>query len=500
VSPSLSGRVGSALAWRTVQFGFERGLSTIRFLILARLLAPDDFGLLAIATVVVDLLMALTNLGLEPALVQLQHRRRRHYDAAWTVAVLRGAVISGAMFLGADAIASLYGEPRATPLLQLMALRPLLSGLSSPRLADLERELAFRALAMLIVASSVLQTLLAIGLAPVIGVEAVVVAMLAATLTHSGLSYLAAPHLPRFRLDRGSTGPLLSFGRWILATSIITILGEAALRGVVSRYLGASELGLYYLAFRLAYLPAQVVSTVVGSVAFPLHTRLRNELERAGETLATNVRALVAVLVPTYVVLIALVGPLTRDVLGPQWHDAQLLIGILAATAALGLIADSVFPMFEGRGEPNRITFLLTIRTAVVLVAAVPLTSALGVMGAAVATLLAEAPLQVTAVVLARRRVPGPFRGVMPVLIAAFVAGAIGGAVGLGLDALVGPPWGAIPAAVGGGTTAVAALWALDRVMGLRLATLLTQVFPALTRFLRPRDVSPPAAAPDPRP
>jgi O-antigen/teichoic acid export membrane protein len=478
-----AGQVGSALTWSAVQLGAERGLSVVRFLILARLLSPGDFGLLAIATVAVELLLAVTNFGLQPALVQLQERERRHYDAAWTVGLLRGMILSSVLFLGAGFFAQLYGEPDATPLLQLVALRPLLGGLSNPRLADLERELNFRALALITTGSTIVHTALAIALAPLVGVSAVVIGMLAGTVVSAALGYWAAPFRPRLRFDRTSAGPLLRFGRWVLATSIIGIVGEAVLRGVISRELGSADLGMYYLAARLAYLPNGVVSNVVGSVAFPVHARLRHAPAKAAEALATSLRSLVALLVPTYVVLVVLAPALTRDVLGPQWEGTSALITVLACAALLGLIADAVFPMLEGRGEPHRITMLIAMR-AVILVAVVwPLASGYGVVGAAAATIAAELPIQIIAVGLARSRLPRPFRGVGSVVAAAAVAGALGAAVGLAVDRAVGPPIGVVPAALCAGIGSMIALWALDRTVGLRLAEQLVRVFPALRRL-----------------
>lgn len=482
MSEPLAGRVGSALTWRTVQLIADQGLSVVRFLILAILLAPNDFGLLAIATAVLDLLLALTNLGLEPALVQLQRREQQHYDAAWTVGLLRGLMLSVTLFLGAGLIAALFGAPQATPLLQLIALRPLLSGVASPRLADLERELNFRALALMITAASIVHTALAIGFASVLGVSAIVVGMLAGTAVFTAMSYWVAPHRPRIRLDRASTGPLLRFGRWVLATSIVGMVGEAALRAVISRQLGAAELGMYYLAARLAYLPSDVVGSVVGSVAFPLHTRFRDVPEKAAETLAVNLRSLVGLLLPTYIVLAALAPALTRDLLGPEWAGTPPLVALLAGAAVLGLVADAIFPMLEGRGIPERITLLMGIRTVVLLAMVVPLAIRFGVVGAAVATVAAEIPTQIIAASFAGHRVPRPFRGVAIVVATAAVAGGAGAIVGLVVDALVGPPIGVIPAAVAAGITSLGTLWFLDRVLGLRLTDQVVRVFPALGR------------------
>jgi len=481
MSEHLAGRVGSALTWKTVQLAADQGISLLRFLILARLLTPADFGLLAIATVAVDLLIALTNVGLLPALIQLRDPQRRHYDAAWTVASIRGFAIGGLLFIGAGPIAGFFGEPAATPVLQLIALRPLISGLASPRMADLERELNFRALALMTAAATIVHTIVAVLLVPTLEVYAVVVGMLASTALFTMLSYVVAPHRPRFQLDRASTDPILSFGRWVLATSIIGIVGEAGLRAVISRQLGAEELGLYYVAVRFAFLPSGVVSEIVGSIAFPLHVRLRDALEKAAVAFSASLRALVAILLPAYVILIVLAPALTDEVLGPRWNGTAPVISLLALAALVGVIADAVFPMMEGQGRPERDTMMLGLRSVLVLILAWPLSATYGVTGAAAATLAAAVPVQIVAAAYARSSVPRPFRGLGRVVLAASIAGGTGAAIGL-LVSTIGLP--AISAALTAAAISTALLWVLDRILGLGLAELAVRLFPAAGRLL----------------
>jgi lipopolysaccharide exporter len=480
----LAGRVGSAITWKTLQLGADQGLAIVRFLVLARLLAPEDFGLVAIATVAVDLLLALTNVGLQPALIQLPRPEGRHYDAAWTVGSLRGLAISAALFLGAGLIASLYGEPRATSLLQLIALRPLLSGLASPRMADLERAFNFRALALLITAATIVHTVLAIALAPTLGVSAIVVGMLAGTALFTLLSYVAAPYRPRFRLDRRATEPILRFGRWVLATSIVGIVGEAALRAVISRQFGAAELGVYYLAARLAALPSGVVTEIVGSIAFPLHARLRPSPEKGAVAFGATLLSFMALLLPVYLALVALAPALTRDVLGARWEGTAPLIAVLAGAAVLRLVTDAVGPLLRGRGRPELVTVLHVVRTVILLILAWPLAAAFGVVGAAAAILAAEVPVQVLAARYARRTVPRPFAGIGRAVMAAALAGGLGALAGIAVDQLVGPPVGVVPAAIAAAAVSGGTLWLLDRVLDLRLAEQLVRVFPALGRLI----------------
>jgi O-antigen/teichoic acid export membrane protein len=229
------------------------------------------------------------------------------------------------------------------------------------------------------------------------------------------------------------------------------------------------------------------LGNVVGSVAFPLHTRFRDAPDKAAETIAINLRSLVALLLPTYIVLAALAPALTRDMLGPQWAGTPPLVALLAGAAVIGLVADAIFPMLEGRGTPERITLLLTIRTVVLLTVVLPLASRFGVVGAAVATIAAEVPIQIIAAAYARNRLPRPFRGVASVVAAAGLAGAVGAIAGLIVDALVGPPVGVVPAALAAGIASLGTMWFLDRILGLRLTEQVVRVFPILGRVWRRR-------------
>ncbi len=483
MSDRLSGRVGSAVSWKAVQLGADRVISLVRFLVLARILAPQDFGLLAIATVTLELLTTITNFGMIPALIQRRHPEERHYHAAWTVGILRGTAIAAAVAVAAPLISELFGDPRATNLIRFIALRPLFTAAMSMRIADLERDLDFRALTYIQAPAAAVQTVVAIALAPVLGVYALVAGMLIGSAMSAAMSYRWAPYRPRLTLDAGAAAPLFRYGRWVLATSVVGVVGEAALRMIVSRQLGTIELGLYYLAARLVSLPNGVVSVVVGSVAFPLHARLQSGATRAVEAFRANVMALLASLVPIYVGVAALAPALVRDVLGQRWDGTVPVIRLLAVAAVLGVVADAVIPLLEGRGRPSRVTLLLSVRTAMLLVLAWPLAAGYGVEGAAFAVIAAELPIQLLAGSMARRLLPKPFRGLWKPSLAAFSASTAGAMLGLTVDRAAGPPLGLFLGAASAAVAGVVLLATVDRIANVGLFDYLVRAFPPLARL-----------------
>jgi PST family polysaccharide transporter/lipopolysaccharide exporter len=113
VSERLSALAGHAVRWRMAQLIGVNAIFLLRVLVLARILAPDAFGLLAVALVPIGILLQASELGMIPALVQSKAPERRHYDVAWTIGFARGLLTAGLVFAVALLVAGVAGEPRA---------------------------------------------------------------------------------------------------------------------------------------------------------------------------------------------------------------------------------------------------------------------------------------------------------------------------------------------------------------------------------------------------
>ncbi len=491
LSDALARLTGSALVWRGVQLVGGRGLSLARILVLAALLAPDAFGLVAVAIVALDIGLAVTQLGAAEELVQRATVDRRHYDTAWTLGLVRGVVLGAMLAAAAPAIAGLFDQPDAVPLIRVLGLKPLLDALASVRIADLTRELRFRALAGLEVAVAAVELAVALGLvlaqrggidgAVVTGTDgawAIVGGAFAGAAARVALSYVLAPHRPRAALGRTEFWSLFRFGRWVFATHVIALVGTVALRAVVARRLGAAELGVFYLALRLAAQPNELIGDSVRAVAFPVVARVRADLERVARTFRAMLGGMFLVLTPVYATLAVLAGTLT-GVLGDRWEGLTAALVILAIDGVADVPADAAKPLVLGLGIPARQTLMRAIRTVVILALAWPFTGWWGVAGAAAAYLAAEVVQTVAAAVIAAREVPRPFAGVPARLggVAVVAAAAAAGA-GLAVAALDG-----IAALAAGGVAAaaaaVAALVVLDRRFGAGLSSDLARAFPA---------------------
>jgi lipopolysaccharide exporter len=316
LSNQLGRQAGSAMVWKSIQMIGVKAIFLIRTLVLARLLLPEDFGLLAISMIAVDFLLSITNLGLVPALVQRREATEQQYNVAWTLGVGRALLIGAVVFLAAPLIAMLFAEPRATDLIRAMAVRPLLEAAVSIKVAALQRDLRFRRLTFIYLPEAVVNTAVSISLAPFFGVWALIAGSLAGPVTQIVASYILAPHRPQPGLDLTAMRPLIQFGRWIFLMGLVVVLGSSALQLVISRNLGTTELGLYFLAAKLAFIPAEISAEVVGAVAFPLYARLQGQVAKLVAAFRAILIGMVALLLPLCLLLIALTPALVEKRVG----------------------------------------------------------------------------------------------------------------------------------------------------------------------------------------
>jgi O-antigen/teichoic acid export membrane protein len=354
----IAQQAGSALFWKGVQHTGVKAILFVRLIILARLLSPDDFGLLAISMVAIEFMTRVTDLGMVPALVQRSSADDTHYDTAWTVGVVRAIAIAAIVFLGAPYIAELFDDPRATVIIRVLAILPLIEAAASIKVTELLRNLRFRSLAFIKLPQALANTVVSIALAPSLGVWALVAGALAGPAAYLAISYVLAPHQPRFRLARSAAHSLIRFGRWIFVNGLIVVSGAAVLRLVISRQLGTAELGLYVLGAKLAFFPAEVASDVIGEVTFPLYARLQSNLQKVTRAFQSVLTGMFVLLVPIAALLIVLAPSLVEYVLGPRWEDTVPVIQILAFAAIIGLLGDTVVPLLEGVGQPYKIVIL----------------------------------------------------------------------------------------------------------------------------------------------
>jgi len=477
-------RAGDAVLWRGVQHGGVQLIFLLRLVILAWILSPDDFGLLAIATILIDVLMRLTNLGMIPALIQRRGLTDAHYDAAWSVDLLRALLIFAATFVAAPFVAQFMNEPRATDLIRMLAVRPLITAGASIKVAEMTRALNFRSLTLMELSKAAANALTAIMLAPFLGVWSLVAGTLAGPAVYLVLSYWIAPHRPRLSIDKTAVQSLIRFGRWIFATSLVTLFGQTILRIVVARELGSIELGLYYLAVSIAFLPGNIADHVVGEVSFPLYSKLQTEVGALKEAFQSILTTLTTLLVPVYALLLVLAPSLVENVLGGKWVGTAPIIQVLVVANLIGLLGDTIIPIFKGVGRPH-LEMLANLVLSGTLAALIWMfVKWYGVLGAAMAWIPAVLASQIVALIFMRGIISQPFSGMTQRLITVATVSVVTSVIVQQISSIVQGLPGLIVGGLIGGSISLTSLWLIERHFRIGLAEGLVRAFPKLANVL----------------
>jgi lipopolysaccharide exporter len=407
------------------------------------------------------------------------------YDAAWTFDMTRSFLVALLTIVFAPTVANIFAEPLAVPIIQALALRPFIESLISIRMAALNRELSFRPLAYLKIVEAISNTVISVSLAKLFGVWAIVFGSICGTLSMVIASYFLAPYRPHISFNWKAARSLMNFGGWVFLTSLVAMVGNYGLRIAISRQLGAEGLGLYFIAVQLAYLPNEVANEAVGAVAFPLFARLQGNVSQATDVFRALFSGLAAVIYPVCALIIVLAPTLTHDILGPSWAGTEQVIRVLSLVVMIGTFGEVAVSVFNGFGQPYRITLLEVIQSSITISFVWLLTRRFGLVGSAMSWLPAILFSQLLSVRFLQNILDHPFRGLQNPLIAILAATGLCFVVAMTASYLIPGVVGLVTAAALGGVSTILLLWGADRRYKLGFAHNFALAFPQFASFLR---------------
>ncbi len=386
--PDVMTKVVRAGSWSLVLRGAARGLGLARNIVLARVLAPSDIGLFGTAVVVLSFLDRFSNTGIQAALVQMKGDPRPYLNTAWTVSLLRGFALAGALFVGGGEIALFLGAPDAAPLVRLLGLSILMRGMENTGVVMLQRELEARKQFLYRFGGLIVDLGVSIILAVILkSAWALVWGLLAGNVVTLIVSYLVHPHRPTLRLDRSQVRQLGRYGRWVFLANVLFFLAYRGDNAVVAKLFGPEALGLYVLAYALAEAATVEVSFVLGSVAFPLYARLQHERERLVAAYALISDLVASVALPAAVLLSLLAQPVVEVILGPRWAGAAELLPPLAIAGSIRAIMNNGKAACSGFGRPERAFLVTLVGVGVTYAAMLPLVRLFDLRGVGLAVL-----------------------------------------------------------------------------------------------------------------
>jgi lipopolysaccharide exporter len=390
VMHDVSRKMAKGAAWMLALRLADRGLGLVSTMILARLLVPEDFGLVAMATVLLGMVEIMSTFSFDLALIQNQKTERRHYDTAWTFNVIFGAATSVVFSALALPAAHFFGDPRVESIVYVLAAGAFVQGFLNIGVIAFRKDLDFRKEFTLLA----VQKLIAIGFTLALAYAlrsywALVLGIVTSKAIGVLMSYAMHPYRPRFGL--GGARDLMRFSSWMLLNNIVMF---AAIKGydlIMGRIAGAQGLGLYSVAYEISNLPTTEVIFPVSRAMFPGFSRLAHDAGRL-RTVFLRVAALTALItVPAGAGIAVLAEPVVRLLLGDQWMQATTLIRILAIYGVMRALLSGTGDVYLALGVPRLVALANLPHLLVGWPLMIYLFDRYGIEGAAWAVLCASA-------------------------------------------------------------------------------------------------------------
>jgi len=371
----------------------EKGLRFVRNMILARLLARDQFGLMAIVFVANMAFEAFGEVGVKQSIIQNKLGADRAYlNAAWWIQAIRGLCLFLIATFAAPLISAFYEKPELLSVLRVSFLAILFRGLVSPRAYVLEREYKFGRVVLLVQGGGVLGSAIAIGLAFVMrNVWALVIgSVVAEPIITCVLSYVLVPFVPSLKIDRRYLSELMKFVRGMIGLPALVVISFQMDVLVLGKVVNGDELGMYYMAIALTQLPIELFSRVVKPVLLPTFAHKQDDKETLCRGVLRITHGIALFGVPFVVLMASCASGLILLAYGPKWIAVTFPCAILSLRILTQVEGAILASLYMATGRPHLQRRFVILRAVIMGALMYPASVRWGPLGAASVVFIAN--------------------------------------------------------------------------------------------------------------
>ena len=372
--------------WITLSSVLAYVVDLINYLILARLLVPEIFGLVSIVVLIQRGINVLTQTSFKHALIYRQDSERNAADTAWVLNILRGVILFVLVFLAAPWISNFYGQPILSRAIKFVAFVFILDGLQNVNLVLYEKSLDFKKIALSRIVRSILSCAIVLSLAFILrSLWALLIGILFHSAYNLCVSFIIQKKKPRFHFEKTSAAELIHYSKYVTGAGILVFLTTRGDDAIIGKLLGMRELGYYTYAYLIANLPSTHFTKVLSEVIFPTYSTISGDLVKLKTAYLSVAKLVSYVAIPAGVAIFLLAEPIVLLLLGPVWEPVISPLKILVLFGMVRSLAATTGPIFKAVGKPD-IIFYVTLSKLLVIIAIIfPLTKTYGIEGAALA-------------------------------------------------------------------------------------------------------------------
>lgn len=370
MSPGMTtGRTTARAAmWALVATAGAKALTLIGLALLARLLAPREFGLLAFALVYITYAETVGDLGSGMALVYWPDRREDAAQVTFLVNAAAGVLWCVVTLLIAPFVADFFNAPNGTPIVRVLGVAFILKYLGNTHDALSRKDLRFRARFIPELSLAAVKAVISLVLAWLgFGAWSLVWGHLAGVGIRTALLWVVVPWRPTLRVPTDLFRPMLAYGRGIIVVNVLAAITHHADLAVVGRLLGTTALGLYQVASKIPEMTVVVLLWVVSTVLFPAFSKMHAAGESLRQPYLTATRYISATTLPASAGLFLLAQPVVAMVLGQRWMDAVPILQALCVYTAMRAFSTHAGDVLKATGRAQLLAALSVVKAILVV-------------------------------------------------------------------------------------------------------------------------------------
>lgn len=426
---AMNRKIGVGVMWNLASLFLTRGASTIFMLFLARMLAPEAFGLVAMATVVFELANAFINSGLGAALIRSKDVSDKDLNTVFYTNLGLSFAAYAAIFAGAPYIAAFYNQPELTALVQVMGLVVFINAAKIVQIAVLSRKMDFKNQMKANSLATVVSGILAVTAAyQGWGVWSLVVQMLSQAVVSAVILWMAGNWKPNWQFSTESFSRLFAFGRNLLAEGLLDIAFQNSYILVIGRFFSAELTGLYFFAKKISNLISQQLTGAVQQATFPALATLQDDNATLKYKYRQIMQLMMFLIAPIMMLLAALAPTLISLAFDEKWQGSVPYLQLLCIVGMLYPVHSLNINLLNVKGRSDLVFKVGLVKKAVnltMLFMAIPY-GVLGIVASQViATFLSLLPNTYFSAKLVGYSLSEQVKDVIKPIGAAVVAGAL---------------------------------------------------------------------------
>ncbi len=333
---SMNRKIGIGVLWNLLSLFITRGASTVFTLFLARLLVPEAFGLIAMATIVFELANIFVNSGLGTALIQSKSVNDKDLNTVFYTNLILSILAYSIMFVGSSYVASFYAQPDLVLIIKITGLIVIFNAARIVQTALCSRNMDFKSLMKSNVLSIIISGVLAVAAAWYgLGVWSLVIQMLSSSLISVVVLWIISPWRPALKFSAESFFRLFRFAKNLLVEGLLEVLFKNSYILVIGRFFGAEATGLYFFAKKISDLISQQLTGAIQQATFPALSKIQDENQTLKEKYRQIVQLMIFVIAPVMALLAGLAPILIGIAFRESWNAAVPYLQLLCVVGAL---------------------------------------------------------------------------------------------------------------------------------------------------------------------